>query len=39
VFGAKDPKKQVLKNNVKVEGGLLAQECGGILSAFFAAKR
>jgi len=39
VFGAKDPKKQVLKNNVKVEGGLLAQECSGILSAFFAAKR
>jgi len=39
VFGANDPKKQVLKNNVKIEGGVLAQECGGILSAFFAAKR
>ncbi|HEX6692746.1 MAG TPA: tRNA adenosine(34) deaminase TadA [Burkholderiales bacterium] len=39
VFGANDPKKQVLKNNVKLEGGLLAQECGSILSSFFAAKR
>ena len=39
VFGATDPKKQVLKNNVKIEGGVLAQECGSILSKFFAAKR
>ena len=39
VFGATDPKKQVLKNSVKLEGGLLAEECGGILSRFFAAKR
>jgi tRNA(adenine34) deaminase len=39
VFGAKDPKKLVLKNNVKIEGGVLAQECGSILSAFFAGKR
>jgi len=39
VYGAKDPKKQVLKNNVKLEGGVLADECGQILSAFFAAKR
>ena len=39
VFGANDPKKQVLKNNVKLEGGVLAQECGSILSDFFAAKR
>ena len=39
VFGATDPKKQVLKNQVKVEGGVLAQECGALLSAFFAAKR
>jgi len=39
VYGAKDPKKQVLKSHVKVEGGVLAGECGKILSAFFAAKR
>ena len=39
VYGATDPKKQVLKNNVKIEGGVLARECGEILSAFFAAKR
>ena len=39
VFGATDPKKQVLKNQVKLEGGVLAQECGALLSAFFAAKR
>ena len=39
VFGATDPKKQVLKNQVKLEGGLLAQECGALLSNFFAAKR
>src|SRR2546423_1021734 len=39
VYGATDPKKQVLKSQVKVEGGLLAQECGALLSSFFAAKR
>lgn len=39
VYGAKDPKKQVLKNNVRIEGGVLAQECGAVLSEFFAAKR
>jgi len=39
VFGATDPKKLVLKNNVKLEGGLLAKECGALLSGFFAAKR
>jgi tRNA(adenine34) deaminase len=39
VFGASDPKKQVLKNNVRIEGGILAQECGSILSTFFATKR
>jgi len=39
VFGATDPKKQVLRNQVKLEGGLLAQECGALLSSFFAAKR
>ena len=39
VYGAADPKKQVLKNQVKIEGGVLAVECGRILSEFFAAKR
>ena len=39
VFGATDPKKLVLKNNVKLEGGLLAQECGALLSSFFASRR
>jgi len=39
VYGATDPKKQVLKNQVKSEGGVLAAECGRVLSEFFAAKR
>ena len=39
VFGATDPKKQVLKNQVAIEGGVLAQQCGAVLSRFFAAKR
>jgi tRNA(adenine34) deaminase len=39
VFGATDPKKLVLKNQVAVEGGLLAEQCGSILSKFFASKR
>jgi tRNA(adenine34) deaminase len=39
VYGASDPKKQVLKNQVKIEGGVLARECGEILSTFFAARR
>jgi len=39
VFGATDPKKLVLKNNVALEGGVLAQECGALLSSFFAARR
>jgi tRNA(adenine34) deaminase len=39
VYGATDPKKQVLKNQVKIEGGVLAADCGEILTAFFAAKR
>jgi tRNA(adenine34) deaminase len=39
VYGAKDPKKLVLKNQVKLEGGLMAEECGALLSEFFAAKR
>jgi tRNA(adenine34) deaminase len=39
VFGATDPKKQVLKNNVQLSGGVLAQECGALLSKFFASRR
>ena len=39
VYGATDPKKLVLKNQVVLEGGVLAPECGAILSTFFAAKR
>ena len=39
VYGATDPKKLVLKNQVKVEGGVLADECGALLSRFFAARR
>ena len=39
VYGAKDPKKLVLKNPVAIEGGVLADECGAILSQFFAARR
>jgi tRNA(adenine34) deaminase len=39
VYGATDPKKQVLKNQVLLQGGVLAGECGSLLSNFFAAKR
>jgi tRNA(adenine34) deaminase len=39
VFGASDPKKLVLKNKVAIEGGVLAAECGALLSGFFAARR
>ena len=39
VYGAADPKKQVLKNQVVLQGGVLAEACGSILSKFFAAKR
>lgn len=39
VYGATDPKKKILKPQTVVEGGLLAEECGSLLSAFFAAKR
>jgi len=39
VFGATDPKKLVLKNQVAIEGGVLAEQCGSILSQFFAARR
>jgi tRNA(adenine34) deaminase len=39
VFGARDPKKLVLKNQVVIEGGVLAEDCGSMLSKFFAARR
>jgi tRNA(adenine34) deaminase len=39
IFGTADPKKQVLKNKVQLTGGLLAQECGALLSNFFASRR
>ena len=39
IYGATDPKKLVLKNEVRLEGGVLAQECGALLSEFFAARR
>jgi tRNA(adenine34) deaminase len=39
VYGAKDPKKEILKNRVSMEGGVLAQECGALLSRFFASRR
>ena len=39
VFGATDPKKKVLKPQLVLEGGLLAEECGALLSGFFAARR
>jgi tRNA(adenine34) deaminase len=39
VFGASDPKKLVLKNQVVLQGGVLAAECGALLSSFFAARR
>lgn len=39
VFGATDPKKKILKSQTVVEGGVLAGECGALLSGFFAARR
>jgi len=51
VYGARDPKTGVagsvldlyaqerLNHHAGVEGGVLAEECGGLLSAFFAARR
>jgi tRNA(adenine34) deaminase len=39
VFGATDPKKKVLKPQTAIEGGLMAEECGALLSGFFAARR
>lgn len=39
VFGATDPKKKILKPQTVIEGGLMAEECGALLSGFFAARR
>lgn len=39
VYGAADPKKKNLKPQTIVEGGVLAEECGALLSGFFAARR
>jgi tRNA(adenine34) deaminase len=39
VYGATDPKKLVLRNQILTQGNVLAEECGAILSDFFAAKR
>ena len=39
VYAAPDPKRKVLKSQVRVEGGVLAAESGAMLSAFFASKR
>ena len=39
VYGAVDPKKTILKNQMSLEGGLLAAECGAVLTRFFAARR
>ncbi|HSU78758.1 MAG TPA: tRNA adenosine(34) deaminase TadA [Burkholderiales bacterium] len=39
LYGATDPKKLVLKNQVAIQGGVLAEECGDLLSRFFAARR
>ncbi|MBS0346223.1 MAG: tRNA adenosine(34) deaminase TadA [Proteobacteria bacterium] len=51
VFGARDPKTGVagsvidlfaetrLNHHAAIEGGILADECGGLLSSFFAARR
>ena len=39
VYGATDPKKLALKNKVALQGGVLAAECGAMLTEFFAAKR
>jgi tRNA(adenine34) deaminase len=39
VYGATDPKKKVLKVQTAIEGGVMAAECGAILTDFFAARR
>jgi len=39
VFGAEDPKKKILKPQTTVAGGVLAAQCGALLTEFFAARR
>ena len=39
VYGATDPKKKILKPQTAVEGGVLAAECGALLTGFFAGRR
>jgi len=51
VFGARDPKtgaagsvvdlfgEERLNHHTEIQGGVLAEECGALLSAFFAARR
>jgi tRNA(adenine34) deaminase len=39
VYGATDPKKKILKPQTVLEGGLLAEECGRLLSGFFTSRR
>jgi tRNA(adenine34) deaminase len=39
VYGATDPKKKVLKPQTTVEGGVLAEDCGRVLTEFFAERR
>src|SRR4029077_4530735 len=39
VFGATDPKKKILQPQTAVEGGVLAEDCGRILTEFFADRR
>ena len=39
VYGATDPKKKILMPQTVLEGGLLAEECGRLLSDFFASRR
>ncbi len=39
VYGATDPKKKILKSQTVVEGGVLAEECGALLTGFFAVRR
>lgn len=39
VYGATDPKKKILKSQTIIESGVLAAECGALLTEFFAARR
>lgn len=39
VYGAADPKKKILKPPTTVEGGVLAEDCGRVLTEFFAERR